>query len=69
MARKPRLEFPGACNHVINRGNYRRALFGGPGAAESFEKALFEACGDSKNLCIRLVLRPTMPGEGGSGGA
>jgi hypothetical protein len=26
MARKLRLEFSGACYHVINRGNYRRDL-------------------------------------------
>ena len=44
MARKLRLEFPDACYHVINRGNYRRDLFGSKGAAESFEKCLFEAC-------------------------
>jgi hypothetical protein len=28
MARKPRLEYEGACYHVINRGNYRRPIFG-----------------------------------------
>ncbi len=36
MARKLRLEYAGACYHVINRGNYRRELFGGKGVAESF---------------------------------
>lgn len=44
MARKLRVEFGGACYHVINRGNYRRDLFGGKGAAESFRTCLFEAC-------------------------
>ncbi len=44
MARKPRLEFAGAKYHVISRGNYRKDVFEG-GAAESFEKTLFEACG------------------------
>jgi putative transposase len=44
MARKLRLEYGGACYHVINRGNYRRDLFAGKGAAESFEKCLFETC-------------------------
>lgn len=43
VARKVRLEFAGACYHVINRGNYRRDLFAGKGAAESFEACLFEA--------------------------
>ena len=44
MARKQRLEYAGACYHVINRGNYRRDLFSGEGAAESFIKCLGEAC-------------------------
>ena len=44
MPRKLRLEFPGACYHVINRGNYRRDLFNLPGAAAAFERVLFEAC-------------------------
>ena len=43
MARKLRLEYAGACYHVINRGNYRRDLFAGPGAAESFQRCLMEA--------------------------
>jgi putative transposase len=43
MARKLRLEFPGACYHVINRGNYRKDVFGPKGVAESFETCLFEA--------------------------
>ena len=29
MARKLRLEYPGACYHVINRGNYRADVFAG----------------------------------------
>lgn len=44
MARKLRLEFPGACYHVINRGNYRRDVFAPKGAAAAFEQCLFEAC-------------------------
>jgi putative transposase len=43
MARPLRIEFPGACYHVINRGNYRRELFLGKGAAEAFERVLGEA--------------------------
>lgn len=43
MARKLRLEYAGACYHVLNRGNYRRDLFAGAGAAESFRDCLFEA--------------------------
>lgn len=44
MARKLRLEFEDACYHVINRGNYRRRIFGNEGSAGSFEKALLETC-------------------------
>ena len=44
MARKLRLEFSDACYHVINRGNYRRDVFAEKGAAESFERCLFETC-------------------------
>ena len=43
MSRAWRIEFAGACYHVINRGNYRRELFTGKGAAEAFERTLDEA--------------------------
>ena len=43
MSRPWRVEFAGACYHVINRGNYRRNLFLGKGAAEAFERTLGEA--------------------------
>ncbi|MBK8475737.1 MAG: transposase [Opitutaceae bacterium] len=44
MPRKLRLEFPGACYHVINRGNYRADVFATEGAKSAFEACLFEAC-------------------------
>lgn len=44
MARKRRVEFSGACYHVLNRGNYRSDLFRAPGASASFQGCLFEAC-------------------------
>ncbi len=44
MARKLRVEFGGACYHVINRGNYRKDLFAAEGAAEAFRGCLWEAC-------------------------
>ena len=44
IARKLRLEFSGACYHVIHRGNYRRDLFGDDGAAASFAICLGEVC-------------------------
>ena len=43
MSRPLRVEFAGACYHVINRGNYRRNLFGERGAAAAFERTLDEA--------------------------
>jgi len=43
MARKLRLEFPGACYHVINRGNYRANIFKTEVARATFETCLFEA--------------------------
>ena len=43
MPRKVRVEYAGACYHVINRGNYRRDLFAAKGAAESFQACVFEA--------------------------
>ena len=47
MARKLRLEFAGACYHVINRGNYRSDIFKTEGARAAFESCLFEACAKS----------------------
>ena len=44
MARKLRLEFPGAIYHVINRGNYRAWVFKTEGAKAAFEACLFAAC-------------------------
>ena len=44
MARKLRMEYEGATYHVINRGNYRRDVFGSVGAAQAFLGALDEAC-------------------------
>jgi putative transposase len=44
MARKLRLEFPGAIYHVINRGNYRAYVFKTEGARQAFEECVFAAC-------------------------
>ncbi len=44
MARKLRLEFPGAIYHVINRGNYREWVFKDDQTKAAFEACLFEAC-------------------------
>ena len=44
MARRLRLQYPGALYHVINRGNYRRDVFETVGSVKAFELALSEAC-------------------------
>lgn len=44
MARKLRIEYPGACYHVINRGNFRSWIFVEAGARTSFLACLKEAC-------------------------
>lgn len=56
MARKLRLEFPGACYHVISRGNYRAPVFAEGGAAQAFESCLFEACQKSHWLLHAFVV-------------
>lgn len=56
MARKLRLEFPGACYHVINRGNYRSDVFKTSGAKTAFESCLFEACAKSGWLLHAFVI-------------
>ena len=43
MARKLRIQFPGAIYHVINRGNYRRDLFVSPSEAQAFLETVREA--------------------------
>ena len=43
MSSSARIEYSGAIYHVINRGNYRRDVFGSPGSASVFVKALEEA--------------------------
>lgn len=45
MARKLRIQYPGALYHVINRGNYRRDLFASAGEAQAFLDTLLEAKG------------------------
>jgi putative transposase len=44
MARRLRIQYPGAMYHVTNRGNYRRDVFETAGAAAAFEKTLDECC-------------------------
>jgi REP element-mobilizing transposase RayT len=43
VARKLRVQYEGALYHVVNRGNYRRDVFGTVGAAQAFVRAVEEA--------------------------
>lgn len=45
MGRPPRLEYPGAIYHVINRGNYRSDVFQSVGAAQAFVEVIEQAVG------------------------
>lgn len=51
MPRKIRIEYPGACYHVINRGNYRSWIFESPGARKSFLECLKKVC-EAKNWTL-----------------
>ena len=56
MARKLRLEFPGACYHVINRGNYRAQVFATEQTRAAFEACVWEACEKSGWLLHAFVV-------------
>ena len=47
MARRLRIQFPGACYHVINRGNLQHDVFATVGAKRSFLRTLDEAAQQS----------------------
>ena len=42
MPRQPRIEFEGACYHVINRGNYRSNIFRSDGDIERGQTQILE---------------------------
>jgi putative transposase len=56
MARKLRLEFPGACYHVLNRGNYRADVFQSEKTRAAFVACLFEACTKSNWVLHAFVV-------------
>ena len=56
MARKLRLEYPGALYHIINRGNYRRWVFDSAATRTAFEAILFEGCERSGWLLHAFVI-------------
>src|SRR5213593_1680583 len=44
MARKVRVEYPGAIYHIVSRGNHREAIFRDDEDREQFISTLAEAC-------------------------
>lgn len=56
MARKLRLEYPGACYHVLNRGNYRGRIFESEKTRAAFEGCLLEVCEKSGWLLHAFVV-------------
>lgn len=48
MPRPPRLEFPGAIYHVINRGNYRADVFASEGVRATFMATLAETAAQQR---------------------
>jgi len=56
MARKLRLEYPGAIYHVINRGNSRAYVFKAEGAKQAFAECVFAACERSGWLLHAFVI-------------
>lgn len=56
MARKLSLEFPGACYHVLNRGNHRAQVFNDEKTRAEFEECLFEARQKSNWLLHAFVV-------------
>jgi REP element-mobilizing transposase RayT len=47
MARKLRVEYPGAIYHVLNRGDRREPIFRDDADRKGFVETLDEACGRS----------------------
>ena len=56
MARKLRMEYPGALYHVYSRGNYRDYVFREEGARKAFLTCLEEACKRSRWVLHAYVL-------------
>src|SRR6266851_4874927 len=81
MARKLRLEYPGAIYHVMNRGDRREAIFTDDEDRQRFLDCLGEACAKTQwqvhAFCPRACLETTRGaaardfgcGQGGLGGA
>ena len=60
MARKLRVEYPGAIYHVMNRGDRREAIFKDDTDREVFLSTLAEACGKTGWRVHALCLMPNL---------
>ncbi|MEI6421359.1 MAG: transposase, partial [Lentisphaerota bacterium] len=58
MARPLRIEYPGACYHVVNRGNQRNRIFFSPMHYELFLEKL---CGFSEQFGVSTRCYCIMP--------
>ena len=58
MARKLRVEYPGAIYHVMNRGNQRGPVFRNERDRQWFIHTLAEACGKTGWQVLALCLMP-----------
>jgi hypothetical protein len=63
MARRLRIEYPGAMYHVMNRGDQREAIFRDDEDRRRFLATLGEACASPS----RISKRPTPSSTRGSG--
>ena len=60
MPRKLRIEYVGATNHIISRGNYRKDLFVQKRSGEAFERTIFETvqrCGWELYAYVKMKKR------------
>jgi len=58
MARKLRVEYPGAIYHVVNRGDQREPIFRDGQDRQRFIHTLAEACGKTGWQVLALCLMP-----------
>jgi len=56
MARKQRIQYPGAVYHVISRGNYRKELFLKENTGAAFERALMETVEEGADGSVQFSL-------------
>jgi hypothetical protein len=67
MARKVRIQYPGAIYHVMNRGDGREAIFEDDQDRERFLETLTEACEKTGWQILGLQLEQLSAISGGTG--